>query len=124
MGIALQERLYRGGDVPSNHRGHQPCPHAFLFTGEAKYAEWIREYVGAWLERTRANGGITPDNVGLSGQVGEYFDGKWWGGLYGWRWPHGYHSVGQPLQIGAATRCWCRVATGNTWNCRDRTWRS
>jgi hypothetical protein len=40
--------------------------------------------------------------VGLSGKVGEYFNGKWWGGLYGWRWPHGYHSVGQPLQIGAA----------------------
>jgi hypothetical protein len=34
--------------------------------------------------------------------VGELFQGKWWGGLYGWRWPHGYHSVGQAIQIGAA----------------------
>jgi hypothetical protein len=30
-----------------------------------------------------------PDNVGLSGEIGECMDGKWWGGYYGWRWPHG-----------------------------------
>jgi hypothetical protein len=58
--------------------------------------------VGAWLERTRRNGGITPDNVGLSGKIGEYNDGKWWGGNHGWQWPHGYHSVGQAVHIGAA----------------------
>lgn len=102
FGIALQERLYRGGDVPSNIAATSLVVNAFLFTGERKYADWVKEYVGAWLERTRANDGITPDNVGLSGKVGEYFNGKWWGGLYGWRWPHGYHSVGQPVQIGAA----------------------
>jgi hypothetical protein len=67
-----------------------------------KYAAWVQEYVGAWLERTRANGGITPDDVGPSGKVGENFNGKWWGGLYGWRWPHGYHSVGQALHLAAA----------------------
>ena len=54
------------------------------------------------MERTQANGGIVPDNVGLSGEVGEYFNGKWWGGYYGWRFPHGYHSVGQAIQIAAA----------------------
>jgi len=75
---------------------------AYIYTGEPKYSGWVNEYVGAWLERTRANGGITPDNVGLSGKIGEYHNGKWWGGLYGWRWPHGYHSVGQALQIAAA----------------------
>jgi hypothetical protein len=102
FGIALQERLYRGGDVPPNLAATTLAANAYLFTGEQKYADWVKEYVGAWVERTRANGGIVPDNVGLSGKVGEYFNGKWWGGLYGWRWPHGYHSVGQAIQIGAA----------------------
>ena len=102
MGIALEERLYGGGDVTPNLAATSLAANAFLFTGERKYADWVKEYVEAWLERTRANDGITPDNVGLSGQVGERFNGKWWGGLYGWRWPHGYHSMGQPIQIAAA----------------------
>jgi len=101
-GIALEERLYRGGDVVMNLAATTLAAHAFLLTHESKYVDWVKEYVGAWLDRTRANGGITPDNVGLSGKVGEYFNGKWWGGLYGWRWPHGYHSTGQAIQIGAA----------------------
>ena len=101
-GIAMQERLYRGGDVPPNLAATALAANAYLFTGERKYADWVKEYVGAWVERTRANGGIVPDNVGLSGKVGEYFNGKWWGGLYGWRWPHGYHSVGQGIHVGAS----------------------
>ena len=30
-----------------------------------------------------------PDNVGPNGVIGERMNGKWWGGYYGWRWPHG-----------------------------------
>jgi len=102
MGVALEKRLYRGGDVPPNLAATSLVANAFLLTGERKYAGWVTEYVDGWLERTRANDGITPDNVGLSGKAGEYFNGKWWGGLYGWRWPHGYHSMGQAIHIGAA----------------------
>ena len=47
------------------------------------------DYLSAWAERTRRNGGIMPDNVGPSGEIGERMGGKWWGGYYGWRWPHG-----------------------------------
>ena len=101
-GIALQERLYRGGDVAPNIAATSLATNAYLLSGEQKYVDWVKEYVGAWEERTQANGGIVPDNVGLSGKVGEYFNGKWWGGYYGWRFPHGYHSVGQAIQIGAA----------------------
>ena len=101
MGAAMQERLYRG-DVPSNIAATSLAVHAYLFTGEQKYAGWVKEYVGGWLERTRANGGITPDNVGLSGTAGEYHGGKWWGGLYGWRWPHGFYNIGMALHVGAA----------------------
>jgi len=101
MGAEVVKRLYPG-DVPVNLGVTSLVLNAYLFTGEQKYAEWVKEYVGAWLERTRANDGITPDNVGLSGKIGEYHNGKWWGGLYGWRWPHGYHSVGQAFQLAAA----------------------
>lgn len=101
MGLAMAERMHRG-DTPVNLAATSLTVIAYLLTGEEKYANWVREYVEVWLERTRANGGITPDNVGLSGKVGEYHDGKWWGGNYGWRWPHGYLTLGMPLQIGAA----------------------
>jgi hypothetical protein len=101
-GVALEEHLYRGGDVAVNLSATSLATNAYLLTGDPKYVDWVKEYVGAWLERTKANGGIVPDNVGLSGKVGEYFNGKWWGGYYGWRFPHGYHSVGQAIQIAAA----------------------
>ncbi len=101
MGKAMAERMYRG-DVPVNLSAATLVANAYLFTGDEKYAKWIREYVGAWLERTRANSGITPDNIGLSGKPGEYQNGKWWGGQYGWSWPHGYYSIGMALEAAAS----------------------
>ena len=62
-------------------------------TGEEKYRDWLREYVDAWIERAAANGGLLPDNVGLSGEVGEYMDGRWYGSMYGWTWPHGFYNI-------------------------------
>jgi len=61
----------------------------------------VLDYLGAWAERIEANGGICPDNVGPNGIIGETMDGKWWGGYYGWRWPHGLNTVIQPLMISA-----------------------
>jgi hypothetical protein len=102
MGRAMAERIYRG-DVATNLAATALMANAYLLTGDRKYSDWIKGYVDTWLERTRQNGGITPDNVGLSGKVGEYQNGKWWGGLYGWHWPHGYYSVGMALQIAGAS---------------------
>lgn len=102
MGAAMQKRIYRG-DVATNLLSTALVANAYLLTGDEKYANWIREYTGAWLERARANGGIAPDNVGLSGKIGEYHGGKWWGGLYGWQWPHGYYNVSMGLQVAAAS---------------------
>jgi hypothetical protein len=100
MGVAMAERMR--GDVAVNLAATSLGVNAYLYTGEQKYVDWVKEYAAAWLERTRANGGLTPDNIGLSGKIGEYNDGKWWSGNYGWQWPHGYYSVGQGVQIGAA----------------------
>lgn len=92
MGEVMQARMGKG-DVATNLIVTSLIANAYLMTGDDKYRQWIVEYVGAWMERARANGGLLPDNVGLSGQVGEYIDGKWYGGLYGWSWPHGYYNV-------------------------------
>ncbi len=85
---AMSDRMARG-DTAINLTAAPLIANAYLYTGDDKYVDWVRDYVGAWVERTTANGGVTPDNVGLSGAVGEYTDGNWWGGYYGWRWVRG-----------------------------------
>lgn len=92
MGQAM-ERSYSAGDVGANLGVCTLIANAALLTGDPKYKAWILRYVRGWRERARANGGLLPDNVGLSGQVGEYVDGKWYGGLYGWTWPHGFYNL-------------------------------
>jgi hypothetical protein len=94
----INERQSRG-DVPLNLGASSLMTHAFAYTGEEKYRAWVLDYLAAWEERTARNGGIIPDNIGLSGEIGEYNDGKWWGGYYGWRWPHGSVSLLEPLSV-------------------------
>ena len=100
LGRAMRDRQGRG-DAVVNLLATGLAANAFLLTGEEKYREWVLEYTGAWIERAAANGGIVPDNVGLSGEVGEHIDGKWYGASYGWAWPHGWHSVGQAVGVAA-----------------------
>jgi len=57
---------------------------AYLLTGEEKYRKWVLEYVGAWRERTEANGGIIPGNIGLDGAIGGTYGGKWYKGIFMW----------------------------------------
>ncbi len=94
----INQRQSRG-DVPLNLGATSLLTHAFAYSGEEKYRAWVLDYLAAWEERTARNGGITPDNIGLSGEIGEYNDGKWWGGYYGWRWPHGSFSLLEPLCV-------------------------
>lgn len=72
------------GDHPSNMVATSLAFDAFAATGEQKYRDWLLEYVGAWVERARANGGIIPSNIGLDGTIGGACDGRWYGGCYGW----------------------------------------
>src|SRR5437867_4939696 len=69
------------GDHPLNLGATTLGFNAFALTGEAKYRDWLLGYVDAWLERTAANGGILPTNVGLDGTIGGACDGKWYGGV-------------------------------------------
>ena len=102
---ALNTRQMRC-DVPLNLTSTSLVTSAFLYSGEPASRQWVLDYLEAWAERIKANDGLCPDNVGPSGQIGETMDGKWWGGYYGWRWPHGFSTIIEPLTIAAASpRC-------------------
>ena len=94
----INQRMVRG-DVPLNLSATTLVTHAYLYTGEAKYKQWVLDYVQAWVERKDQNNGIMPDNVGPTGRIGECMNGKWWGGYYGWRWPHGSKNILEPTLV-------------------------
>jgi hypothetical protein len=72
------------GDHPINLCTITLALNAYALAHEAKYRDWALEYAEAWVERTQANGCITPTNIGLDGTVGGEAGGRWWGGVYGW----------------------------------------
>jgi hypothetical protein len=72
------------GDNPLNLGATTLGFNAYALTGEARYRDWLLGYVDAWLERTAANDGLIPTNVGLDGTLGGACNGRWWGGVYGW----------------------------------------
>ncbi|MCE9591752.1 MAG: hypothetical protein K8S99_14655 [Planctomycetes bacterium] len=97
----MNERM-TPGDVPLNLTATSLITNAWLYTGDDKYKTWVLEYLDAWKKRTARNGGITPDNVGPGGKIGEKMNGKWWGGYYGWRWPHGSFNIIESQLIAAS----------------------
>ena len=72
------------GDHPLNMGATTLAFNAYALTGERRYRDWLVDYIEAWVERTEANGGIIPSNIGLDGSIGGECDGKWYGGVYGW----------------------------------------
>ena len=72
------------GDHPQNMGATTLAANAYMLTREQKYKDWLLEYVDAWFERTVANGGIIPTNIGLDGTIGGAVGGRWYGGVYGW----------------------------------------
>ncbi|GGK93799.1 hypothetical protein Sme01_58520 [Sphaerisporangium melleum] len=89
------------GDVAMNLAVTSLVTNAWLYDHDERYSRFVTEYVGAWQERAAANHGLIPDNVGPGGTVGELHGGRWFGGHYGWSWPHGLYSVVAPALIGA-----------------------
>ena len=89
------------GDVPMNFHVTSLVANAYILTGDKHYKDWIDEYMSAWRDRTIANKGIVPSNVGVNGIVGEHWDGKWYGGLMGWNWKFGgWGILGRSVRIG------------------------
>jgi hypothetical protein len=89
------------GDVPLNLAVTSLVANAWLYDHDQRYADFITNYVEAWSDRARGNGGLIPDNVGPSGVVGQMHDGRWYGGHYGWAWPYGLSCVVPAALIGA-----------------------
>ena len=83
---------------------------AWMLTGNDKFRTWMIDYTSAWIERADSNGGLVPDNVGPDGVVGQLHGGQWFGGLYGWAWPHGAFSVLQAVAVASLS---CHTATGD-----------
>ncbi len=75
------------GDHPLNLLATTLATQAYLLTHEAKYKNWVLEYVNAWRDRAAANGGNFPSNIGLDGKIGGEWGGKWYGGIFGWNSP-------------------------------------
>ncbi len=80
----LYDQIVTRTDVPVNLLATGLITNAYLYTGDEKYKKWVLDYVDAWMKRIAENGGLLPDNIGQSGKIGEYRNGQWWGGLYGW----------------------------------------
>ncbi len=78
------EYLDSVGDHPLNLASTGLGLNAFALTQDAKYKNWVVDYVSAWKQRTEATGGNIPTNVGLDGKPGGEYNGQWWKGTYGW----------------------------------------
>ena len=99
--LKLFDEIVLNGDVPHSLASTALVTNAYLYTGEEKYKQWVLDYTEAWMERIRRNGGILPDNVGPTGQIGENRQGQWWGGLYGWNSFVGHYIMFSSLTIAA-----------------------
>ena len=87
------------GDHPLNLNTTTLALNAYMIDGEPKYRDWVVGYLDAWVERTRANDGIVPSNIGLDGTIGGECGGRWYGGVYGWA-----HSTINPVDQGIRHR--------------------
>lgn len=115
-------------DVPLNLHSTSMVTHAYIYTGDDKYKNWVLDYIQTWMDHRDKNGGIVPDNIGPNGQIGELMNGKWWGGYYGWRWPHGARMIVEPSYVAGSCAAlmtgdfsWldlCRSQLDMLWNLR------
>ena len=99
--VAVFDKMALDGDVPENLGATAMVTNAYLYTGDQKYRRWVLDYVEAWIERTKNNDGIIPDNVGPTGQIGEHRGGQWWGGLKGWSSDRGASNLLISVAVGA-----------------------
>ncbi len=98
LGEVMNERFGRG-DVVSNLAVTSLTTNAYLMMGDERYRDWTVGYSRMWAARAEANGGLIPDSIGPDGMVGSLMGGRWFGGLYGWTWPHGFYSISQSTLI-------------------------
>ena len=84
-----------------------------MLHGDQKYADHVVDYINAWAERTAANGGVIPSNVGLDGTIGGETEGRWWGGAC----ERSRLLCPSPF-LSSACACVAQMAGGSTASCR------
>ncbi len=99
--LSLFDDIVAPCDVPINLAATALMTNAYLYTGDDTYKNWVIAYVNAWMDRIRENNGIIPDNVGRSGKIGEYRNGQWWGGFFGWTAIYSVHMIHGALSVAA-----------------------
>lgn len=103
--LRTSEEMHRRaqGDIAVNLAATSLAANAWLYDGDQSAAAWVRRYVDGWRERSGIGSGpgVMSDSIGPDGVAGSMQGGRWWGGHYGWTWPHGLHSVGMSALIGA-----------------------
>lgn len=97
MSRAMQRAA--AGDVAVNLASTGLVANGWLYDHDPASADWVTRYVEGWHQRAAANGGLVPDNVAPDGTVGGLHDGRWYGGHYGWTWPHGLPSIGSATVV-------------------------
>lgn len=97
MGDAMQRAA--AGDVVVNLASTGLVANGWLYDHDSTSADWIARYVAGWHARALANGGLVPDNVAPDGTVGGLHEGRWYGGHYGWTWPHGLPTIGSATVV-------------------------
>ncbi|MEO9005296.1 MAG: hypothetical protein ABI288_11190 [Ginsengibacter sp.] len=95
----IYDRMVTRTDVPVNLAATGLMTNAYLYTGDEKYKKWVLNYVEVWMKRIAENNGLLPDNVGRTGKTGEYRNGQWWGGLYGWYGRYGLMMMFSELSV-------------------------
>ena len=110
------------GDTAINLAATGLVLNAWILTGERALPGLDRATTSArGGSAPPANDGIVPDNAGPDGVVGSLLDGRWYGGHYGWSWPHGWYSVGQAAAVGALAAATV-TGTTPTWTWCGRPW--
>ncbi len=85
-----------GHDGPANLNITSFGTVAFLLTGDPNYKQRTMDYLNAWRDRAKANGGMAPSIVNLDGKV----PAEWWGGVMGWD----FQQFGGLFQVSGGTR--------------------
>jgi len=107
-GEVYAQRMART-DTVTNLISTSMALNAYLYTGDERYRQWVLDYTDGWRARYADNNGIMPDNAGPRGIVGENMDGRWYGGHYGWVFPHGFQYVADAMVIAGENE---RLLTG------------
>ena len=109
--VDLFNKLVLQRDTPNTLAAAALVTDAYLYTGDEKYKQWVLDYLEAWIDRTKRNGGSTPGNVDHDGVIGGGREGVFWGGQYGWNHYQGYNIMFHGINI--AVEC-AQLLTGDS----------